>query len=257
MVNETVRLELSAGLARVTLDRPPLNILDIAMLDDLGQVLESLDDDPRVTAVLLTGEGKAFCAGVSVEDHTADKVDAMIGSFHAVIDRLLGLACPVVAALNGAALGGGCELALACDAVLATESARIGQPEIKLGVFPPAAAVLLPRLVGRQRAMDLVLSGRTMDAAEAARMGLVTWAIPDDGFDSAVEEYAAGIASLSRPVLRLAKRAVHEGGIGDTEAAMRRVERLYLEDLMGLQDAHEGLLAFREKRAPVWQEAGS
>lgn len=238
------------------MDRPPLNILDIPMLEELGAVLETVDGDPRVTAVLLTGAGRAFCAGVSVEDHTADRVDAMIGGFHAVIDRLLSLEAPVIAAVNGAALGGGCELALACDVVLAAESAKIGQPEIKLGVFPPAAAVLLPRLVGRQRAMDLVLSGRVMDAVEAARIGLVSRAVPADEFESAVEEYATGIASLSRPVLRLTKQAVVDGATGDTAAAMRRVERLYLEDLMKLEDAHEGLRAFVEKRAPVWTEAG-
>ncbi len=257
MEYESVRFEFSGGLARITLDRPPLNILDIPMLEELGGILKALDEDPQPTVVLLTGAGRAFCAGVSVEDHTADKVDAMIGAFHAVIDRLLGLACPVVAAVNGAALGGGCELALACDTVLATETAKIGQPEVKLGVFPPAAAVLLPRLVGRQRAMDLVLSGRTLTGAEAARIGLVAQAIPDEEFDAAVEEYARGLASLSPQVLRLAKRAVNEGGTGDIGAAMRHVEHLYLDDLMGLDDAHEGLLAFRQKRSPVWVGAGS
>ncbi|MFV1987198.1 MAG: enoyl-CoA hydratase/isomerase family protein [Gemmatimonadota bacterium] len=255
MEYESVRFDFSGGLARITLDRPPLNILDIPMLEELGGILKMLDEDPQPTAVLLTGAGKAFCAGVSVEDHTADRVDVMIGAFHAVIDRLLGLPCPVVAAVNGAALGGGFELALACDAVLAVETAKIGQPEIKLGVFPPAAAVLLPRLVGRQRAMDLVLSGRTVRGAEAARIGLVARAIPADEFEAAVEEYARGIASLSAPVLRLAKRAVEEGSTGDVGAAMRRVEHLYLDDLMSLDDAHEGLLAFREKRTPVWTEA--
>ena len=257
MNHEFVHLEPSGGLARIILDRPPLNILDIPMLEELGEILEALADDPRLTAVLLTGAGKAFCAGVSVDDHTADKVDAMIGAFHTVIDGLLGLSCPVIAALNGAALGGGCELALACDTVLAKEGVKIGQPEIKLGVFPPAAAVLLPRLIGRQRAMDLVLSGRTLDAAEAARMGLAARVIPAEAFESTVDEYAMGIASLSGPVLRLAKRAVDDGAIGDTDAAMRRVERVYLDDLMRLEDAHEGLRAFREKRAPVWLEAQS
>jgi cyclohexa-1,5-dienecarbonyl-CoA hydratase len=118
-----VRLERSDGLARVTLDRPPLNILDIPMLDELRQLFRSLDGHPRPTAVLITGAGKAFCAGVSVEDHTADRVDAMIHSFHRVIEQVLALPCPVIAALNGAALGGGCELALACDTVLARGSA--------------------------------------------------------------------------------------------------------------------------------------
>ncbi len=249
-----MRLERSDGLARVTLDRPPLNILDIPMLDELRQLFRSLDGHPRPTAVLITGAGKAFCAGVSVEDHTADRVDAMIHSFHRVIEQVLALPCPVIAALNGAALGGGCELALACDTVLARDSAKIGQPEIKLGVFPPAAAVLLPRLVGRQRAMDLILSGRVVSGPEAVRMGLATRTIPDDEFEAVVEDYATSVASLSPAVLRLAKRAVHVGETGKADTAMQRVEELYLNDLMELRDAHEGLSAFREKRTPVWQE---
>lgn len=252
---QSVGLEYADGLARITLDKPPLNILDIPMLDELAEVIETVSGDPRANAVLLTGAGKAFCAGVDVADHTADRVDAMIGAFHGVIDALLGMACPVIAGVNGAALGGGCELALACDVVLVREGAKLGQPEIRLGVFPPAAAVLLPRLIGRQRAMDLVLSGRIVDAAEAVQLGLASRAIPADEFEAELAEYARGVASLSRPVLQLAKRAVRDGAQGDAGGAMRRVERLYLEDLMALEDAREGLAAFVEKRAPVWEEA--
>jgi len=250
---QSVGLACADGLARIMLDRPPLNVLDIAMLDELAEAIETVAADPRVSAVLPTGAGKAFCAGVSVEDHTPDRVDAMIGAFHGVIDRLLGLSSPLIAAVNGAALGGGCELALACDVVWIKEGAKIGQPEIGLGVFPPAAAVLLPRLIGRQRAMDLVLSGRVVAAAEAVQLGLASRSIPAEDFETAVTEQARILASRSRPVLRLAKRAVLEGAEGDARAAMRRVERLYLEDLMALEDPREGLAAFVEKRAPVWK----
>jgi len=252
MSGESVFLDRADGLARITLDRAPLNVLDIAMLDELAEAIEAVAD-PQVNAVLLTGAGKAFCAGVSVEDHTPERVDAMIGAFHGVIDRLLGLSAPVISAVNGAALGGGCELALACDVVWVKEGAKIGQPEIGLGVFPPAAAVLLPRLIGRQRAMDLVLSGRVVESAEAVQLGLASRVIPAEAFDDDVTEQARILASRSRPVLRLAKRAVREGAEGDAGAAMRHVERLYLEDLMALEDAREGLAAFVEKRAPVWK----
>lgn len=249
-----VRVRRKAGLARIALDRPPLNVLHLPMMAELGEALAGLADDDGVSVVALEGAGRAFCAGVDVADHTAERVEAMIEAFHAVIDRLLEAPFVTVAAVNGAALGGGCELVLACDVVLAREDAKLGQPEIRLGVFPPAAAVLLPRLVGRQRAMDLVLSGRTVDAREGAALGLVSRAIPADEFEREVEAYLAGLASLSRPVLRLAKRAVREGARGDVDAAMRRVERLYLDDLMRLEDAHEGLLAFLEKREPAWKE---
>jgi len=255
MTSETIRLERTGRLARIVLDQPPLNILDVPMLEQLAAALETASCDPRVSAVLLTGEGRAFCAGVSVEDHTADRVEGMIGAFHEVIERLLRFESPVIAAVNGAALGGGCELALACDVVLIRDGAKIGQPEIRRGVLPPAAAVLLPRLIGRQRAMDVILSGRTFEGEEAVRMGLASQALPADDFAASADRYADQVASLSRPVLRLAKRAVREGETGSIFEAMRRIERLYLDDLMGLPDAQEGLAAFMEKRAPVWEEA--
>lgn len=257
MTPDTVRLERAGRLGRIVLDRPPLNILDVPMLGELVAALDTVASDPRISAVLLTGEGRAFCAGVSVEDHTADRVEGMIGAFHEVIDRLLAFESPVIAAVNGAALGGGCELALACDVVLLREGAKIGQPEIRLGVLPPAAAVLLPRLIGRQRALDVVLSGRTFEGAEAVRMGLAGQTLPAEDFTAAARRYAHDVASLSRPVLRLAKRAIREGETGSVSDAMRRVERLYLDDLMRLPDAREGLAAFMEKRTPVWEEATS
>ncbi len=248
----SVRLERAGGLVRLFLDRPPLNVLDIPMLRNLDEALDALRLDASVNVLLVTGSGRAFCAGVDIADHTADRVDEMIETFHGVIQKLMDLPFPVVAAVNGAALGGGCELALACDVMLAREGAKLGQPEIRLGVFPPAAAVLLPRLVGRQTAADLVLSGRVIEAGEAVTLGLASRVFPADEFDAGVEEYATSMAALSGPVLRLTKRALREGEAGTPGDAMRRVERLYLDDLMKLDDAHEGLAAFTEKRAPAW-----
>ena len=248
----SVRLERVGGLVRLVLDRPPLNVLDIPMLRDLEKALEELGQDASANVLLVTGSGPAFCAGVDVADHTADRVDEMIGTFHRVIELLMDLPFPVVAAVNGAALGGGCELALACDVVLAREGAKFGQPEIRLGVFPPAAAVLLPRLVGRQTAADLVLSGRVIEAGEALGLGLASRVFPADEFDAGVEEYATSMAALSGPVLRITKRALREGEAGTPGDAIHRVERLYLDELMQMDDAHEGLAAVIEKRAPAW-----
>ena len=251
----TVRVERDGSLARLVLDHPPLNILTLPMLESLRKTLESLAKDPSVGVLLLTGEGRAFCAGVDVADHTADKVDAMLESLHEVFLALVGFEAPVVAACNGAALGGGCELLLACDVVLARAGAKIGQPEVRLGVFPPVAAAYLPRIVGRQHAMDLILSGRTIRAVEAQEMGLVTRVIPPDDFQDEVNGYAASLASLSAPVLRVAKKAVVEGLDRTGPKALRRAETLYRQDLMRLDDAHEGLAAFMEKREPVWSGA--
>ena len=251
----TVRVERAGSVARLVLDRPPLNILTLPMLEGMRKTLQSLAEDTSVGVLLLTGEGRAFCAGVDVADHTADKVDAMLESLHEVFLALAGFEAPVVAACNGAALGGGCELLLACDVVLARAGAKIGQPEVRLGVFPPVAAAFLPRIVGRQHAMDLILSGRTITTLEAHEMGLVTRVIPPDDFDDEVDAYTASLASLSAPVLRVAKRAVVEGLDRSGPKALRHAETLYRHELMCLQDAHEGLAAFMEKREPVWRGA--
>jgi cyclohexa-1,5-dienecarbonyl-CoA hydratase len=242
------------GVARVVLDRPPVNVLHIPMMRELDEALAELSAEPELKLLVLTGEGKAFCAGVDVADHTAERVEGMIEAFHGVIRRLLLLDVPVVAAVNGAALGGGCELLLACDLVIASERANLGQPEIKLGVFPPAAAVLLPRLVGRQRALDLILTGRVIGAAEAHEMGLVGHVAPAEGFDQAIAEHVGTLSRLSRPVLRLTKRTLVEGMAESLWDAFDRAEKSYLHELMELEDAHEGLAAFIEKREPVWSE---
>lgn len=256
MTGEFLRLERPGdGVARLVLNRPPLNVLHIPMLRELDEVLTDLAADPELKLLVMTGEGKAFCVGVDVADHTADRVELMIEAFHGVIRKLLLLEMPVVAAVNGAALGGGCELLLACDLVIASEKAKLGQPEIRLGVFPPVAAALMPRLIGRQRALDLVLTGRVIGAAEAREMGLVGRVVPVEGFDEAVAEYVGSLSSLSRPVLRLTKRTVVEGMAESLWDAFDRAEKRYLHELMELDDAHEGLAAFLEKREPVWRDA--
>jgi cyclohexa-1,5-dienecarbonyl-CoA hydratase len=211
--------------------------------------------DASAAVLVVTGEGRAFCAGVDVADHTAERVDAMIESFHRALTRLVELEIPVVAAVNGAALGGGMELMLACDLVLAREGAKVGQPEIQLGVLPPFAAAVLPRRVGRATAMDICLTGRTLTAEEAHGLGLVQHVYPRETFDENADAFVKGLASLSPPVLRLTKRAVLEGARAPLPDALRAIERLYLDELMKLEDAQEGLSAFMEKRPPAWKGA--
>ncbi len=254
MAYRDLRLEPGPA-ARIVLDRPPLNVLTTGMLEELADAVAVASSAPETRVLVLTGAGKAFCAGVDVADHTADRVEGMIHAFSRAIRALLDAELPVVAALNGAALGGGLELALACDVVLARPGAKLGQPEIRLGVFPPAAAALLPRRVGLQSALELILTGRTVRAEEAASMGLVTRLLDGDDFDAAVASYTGSLAGLSRPVLRLAKRAVLAGVDRPLPAALEAADGLYLDDLMALHDPHEGLAAFMEKREPVWSDA--
>lgn len=254
--NGLVRLDADKPVARITLARPPLNIVTTAMLDELVVAVQAVAARPSAKLLLLTGGGeRAFCAGVDVGDHTPARVADMMDAFARAIEALLALELPVVAALNGAALGGGLELALACDIVIARDDAVVGLPEIRLGVFPPAAAALLPRLVGRQRALDLILTGRTLRADEACRLGLVTVVAPATDFAQVLEAYAGVLAGMSGPVLRLAKRAVMSNLDAPRAAALRHADRIYLDELMQLRDAHEGLAAFLEKRSPEWADA--
>lgn len=246
-------LEKTNATAKLTINRPPLNVLDIATLKEMNAALEEVQADTGVKVLILAATGRAFSAGVDVKDHTADKVDEMIHTFHRTFHLLDALEVPTVAAVQGAALGGGCELALFCDLVVAAEGASFGQPEIKVGVFPPVAAVMFPRLMGRKKALELLLTGETIDAREAERLGLVNRVVPAEELDAAVEELVGKLTALSGAVLRLTKRAVRRGLDAPFDDALAAVEKIYLGELMRTEDAHEGLAAFMEKRKPVWK----
>jgi cyclohexa-1,5-dienecarbonyl-CoA hydratase len=250
-----VRYERAGALGRVVLDRPPLNILDVPMLEALAAALEQARVDHGLGVLVLSGEGRAFCAGVDVAAHLAPRVRETLTLFHAVVRRVQAFAAPVVALVHGPTLGGGCELALACDIMLAREDTILGQPEIRLGVLPPVAAALLPARIGRQRALDLVLTGRSVTATEALSMGLVARCWPAESFGSSAASYLADLAGLSRPVLQLAKRAVLAGSERCFDEGLAAAESIYLDELMSLADPTEGLTAFLQKRAPHWQGA--
>ncbi len=246
--------DLTDGIATVTLRREPLNILNLEMMGELDAALESLRAQ-QPAALVLRAEGKAFCAGVDVADHTAGKVREMIERFHAIFRHLLTTDALTIAAVQGAALGGGCELACACDIVLASTRAKFGQPEVRLGVFPPVAACVLPLRVGLSRAVELCAAGRTIDAETAAAIGLANHVFDAGAFDAKVGEYLDGIRACSRPVVRLAKRATIAAAREALLEQLREAERLYLDELMTLSDAHVGIAAFLEKRKPVWRHA--
>ncbi|MFQ6093362.1 MAG: enoyl-CoA hydratase/isomerase family protein [bacterium] len=250
---QNIRFEIKEGLARITLNRPPLNILNIEMMREINAALEKLQSDTEVKLVVIEGEGRAFSAGVDIKDHTVDRVHEMIEVFHRMFRLLNSLEPPTLAVINGAALGGGCELATFCDMVIASEGATFGQPEIKVGVFPPIAAVIFPHLIARNRALELILTGEVIEAKEAERIGLINRVFPTEGFREKVDEFIAKLTSLSAPVLRLTKRAVDKGLYMSVDGAISRVEAIYLDELMRTEDAHEGLKAFMEKRKPVWK----
>jgi len=249
----SVVCQFQDNVARITLNRPPLNILDIPMIGELREALTRVQSASDVKVLVIAHHGKAFSAGVSIQDHTPDKVGEMLEKFHGAISLLHSLATPSIALVDGMALGGGCELAEVCDMVLASDRAAFGQPEIKVGVFPPVAAALFPPLVGRNRALELLLTGETIDAAEAQRIGLINKVFPAASFGEMTGEFIGKLTSLSGSTLRLTKRAVDCGLNKSLAEGIRAVEQLYLKELMPTEDAREGLNAFLEKRKPDWK----
>ncbi len=242
----------SPGIARITLHRPPLNILNTAMIGELDAALRAAAGESTTRAIVLAARGKAFSAGVDVGEHTREKVAAMIGAFHRLCRTLVEIDVPTIAAVAGPALGGGCEITALCDIVIAADSAIFGQPEIKVGVFPPAAAAAFPWLFGKPGLASILL-GETWTAARARELGLVTEVVPEGAVDDAVERVVGALAGLSAPVLRLAKRAALGAFRRHFTEALAWAEHVYLEDLMATADASEGLDAFLARRAPVWR----
>jgi cyclohexa-1,5-dienecarbonyl-CoA hydratase len=249
-----VRVECHDDVTRITLARPPLNILTVPMMETVGAALADAVRRPDLRAVVLAAEGRAFSAGVAIEDHQGDRVKPMLETFHRIFRQLHVLDCPTVAAVQGPALGGGAELATFCDVVVASEAATLGQPEIRVGVFPPIAAIHYPKRIGEARARQLLLSGQIVTAREAERIGLVDHVVPAAELEAAVAAVLAGFADKSAAVVRLTKRALRMAHGGGFELALGRLEKLYLTELMATADAAEGLRAFLEKRQPVWTD---
>jgi len=234
---------------RLTLSAPPLHILDIAMLEELRDALASVNNDRHALILDATGD-QAFSAGASVHDHVPERVATMLAVFHDCFRKLARLDLVTVAIVRGAALGGGCELALACDFVLASPHARFGVPEITLGVFPPVGAYQLSRQLPPRVGLELMLTGASIDAIEAKRLGLI-----NDVFasDAEVDAWLQRLYRHSASSLRLAKKAFRLAQADDFEQRLAETERLYLDELMKTRDANEGIAAFIEKREPEWR----
>ena len=246
-----ITFSTSENAYRITLADPPLNILDIAMLEELRDAIRRVANDRHALIIDAQGE-KAFSAGASVQDHLGDRVATMLAHFHDCFRMLSKLDLVTIALVRGAALGGGCELALACDFVLASDRAKFCQPEINLGVFPPVAAYQLSRQTSPRKGLELLLTGDTIDAATAERLGLVNSVFPFSDFDARAEEWMQKLWKQSASSLRFAKRAFRLAQSADFDERLATVERLYLDELMATNDANEGLVAFTEKRKPVW-----
>jgi cyclohexa-1,5-dienecarbonyl-CoA hydratase len=240
------------GALWVSLGRNPLNVLDLSMMRALSDILTAAAGRRDLRAVVLrSGLEGTFSAGSDVRDHARDRAPEMLRAFHALIRQLQALPQCSVAAVDGRCLGGGCELALSCDVVLATARATFGQPEIDLACFPPVAAAVLPRLAGRHAA-EMVLLGEAVPADRALRMGLVN-RITDD-VDAEADRLVDALTRKSGAALALARRAVRSGAAGTLTDALDRNERLYVDGVLPTEDAAEGVRAFLEKRPPRWND---
>jgi cyclohexa-1,5-dienecarbonyl-CoA hydratase len=241
------------GVMEIILNRPPLNVLNIEMMRELTEALLDADKDVTLKLLLLSGRGKAFSAGVDVGEHHPSRVEEMMESFNGLFFALNRVEAPSIALVRGAALGGGCELALFCDMLLASDKSKFGQPEVKVGFFPPIAAAILPRLVGRSRAMEICVTGRMVTADEAHRWGLVNRLFPDDTFEQDVKKYVDELLASSPLILRFNKRAIDYGHALPFKTGYEKINQLFLRELMKTEDVREGISSFEEKRKPEWK----
>ncbi len=248
-----ITVEFRPPVARICLQHPPLNVIDIAMMEELAATLSEIEGRNELSTIVLTGAGKAFSVGVDVADHTPDKVATMLAKFHSVVCALVGTKKVTIAAVRGHCLGGGAELAMVCDIVYTADDARWGFPEIKLGCYPPVAATALAALVGQKHAADLMLTGRTIDGQEAANIGLANRALPAVEVEGAVQETVRQLSKLSPAALAVAKKALYGWDSMHFDKGLARAEKIYLDELMKTEDVHEGINAFLEKRQPVWK----
>ena len=253
MTYQHIEVDLKDGLGTITFNRPPVNVLNIAMMEEINGVLKSWVGNKDLKVALFKAKGKCFSAGVDVGEHMGDLAPKMIEAFHRIFRLMDKLGCLTVSSVYSSCLGGGCEVAIFSDLVIAAEGSKFGQPEIQVGVFPPIAAQVLPRTIGRKAAMDIILSGRIVTAAEALQMGLVNKVVKNEDLDKETEAFVKPYLGLSAEVLRLAKKAVMKGLRDDLEPSLQVIEEIYLKELMTSHDAQEGLKAFLEKRKAVWK----
>jgi cyclohexa-1,5-dienecarbonyl-CoA hydratase len=248
-----LKIKKADGVARITLARPKHNVLDIEMMNELNTELDLLSVDTELKCAVILGEGPSWCAGVEVADHKPEMVSEMIAVFNGIFERIDKIEVPVIACVQGACLGGGMEVAIACDVIVAAKSASFGQPEIKLGFFPPYAAIRLPQLIGPAKAIEVCTTGRRYSAEEARQMGFVGYVADDDQLTDTLDQLIGDIRTASPLIIRLNKRAVKKHLGLKFKEALDGVSDLFLNELMKTEDTLEGIRSFEEKRRPQWK----
>ena len=251
---KNIILEKKEGITVLTLNRPPVNVVNYEAIMEINFALRELKNDEATGVLLLRGAGnKAFCAGVEIKDHIGDKMPMMMREFGQIFSLLKKLGKPSIAVVNGAALGGGCELVAGCDMAIASEKAKFGQPEIVLGGLAPAAAALFPGMIGEKKAFEMILLGESISAVEAERIGLINKVVPEAELDKAAEELARKFLDKSGLSVKLVREIFYQcADIATFENAIHQATELGIQT-WETADGQEGLKAFLEKRKPVWK----
>jgi cyclohexa-1,5-dienecarbonyl-CoA hydratase len=247
-----VSIEIAPPVARLRLANAPLNVIDIPMMRELSELLAEVEGRDDISVILFEGDARAFSAGVDVKAHLPEQVRDMLNGFHAVIRAVVASRKITIAAVQGTCLGGGAELAAVCDMVYTARDASWGFPEIKLGCYPPVAAVALPALVGQKRAAELILTGRQISGDEAVAIGLANRSARSEELGVVVEETIGEIKKMSPAALALAKKSIYAWDAIHFDKGLARAEKIYLEELIATDDAREGIAAFLEKRPARW-----
>ena len=251
---QNITLEKKEGIAKLTINRPPVNVMNYETLVEINTVLEELRKDEETKVLLIRGSGnRAFSAGVEVNDHLRERMPKMMREFDRMFRLLRSLGKPSIAVVNGVALGGGCELVAGCDMAIASETAELGQPEIKMGGLAPAAAPLFPRIMGEKKAFELILLGENINAKEAERIGLVNKVVSEEELDRTAEEFAQKFLEKSSLSLKLVRDAFYQcTDTAEFEGAMQKGTEQGIKT-WETEDGQEGLKSFLEKRDPIWK----
>jgi cyclohexa-1,5-dienecarbonyl-CoA hydratase len=248
-----VKVNVEGEVARLTLDRPEHNLLNERMLSEIAAGINTLGERNTIKLIVLDSAGKAFCGGIELGEYTQRRVFQLLDAFHGAFSAMLDTSKPVLVVVNGPAFGGGAELAALGDLVIATPKARFAQPEIRLGVFPPLAAAVLPYILGPKQALELVLTGEAITAERARELGLVNWLVNEEELPAKLNDVIARVTAQSGPVLTMAKKAIL-GSLGlPLRDGVRNSMKVFLNELADLEDSQEGLRALVEKRAPKWK----
>jgi cyclohexa-1,5-dienecarbonyl-CoA hydratase len=248
-----IQFEITNFIARLTMSHAPHNVMTVPMMKEMAEAIESLTGRGDIKAILLQSSQPTFCAGISLEDSRPDRVFQTLEAFTRVFQAMVDISKPVVVVVNGPAIGAGSELVGFADVVLATPKAKFAQPEVKLGVFPPFAAVMLPQLIGPKKSYELLLTGEALTAEDALRFGFVNKVVPEAELSQHVESLLERVAEFSGPVLEVTKRVISSSIGRPLKEAMKNSQNLYLNELMNLEDVQEGLRAVIEKRKPIWK----